>query len=48
MKKKVVLGRRSQNNLYDRKLVSFDKNCNYYQKDIQDFININALSLKQQ
>ena len=42
----IVLGRRSQNSLYDSNLVSFDEEGGYNQKDAEGFIKINSLRLK--
>ena len=42
----IVLGRKSDNSLYDNSLVSFDEKGNYDQKDAEGFIKINSLRLK--
>jgi argininosuccinate synthase len=42
----IVTGRRSENSLYNSKLVSFDEPGNYNQQDADGFIKINALRLK--
>jgi len=42
----IVIGRRSSNSLYDKKLVSFDEEGNYNQKDSEGFIKIIALRLR--
>ena len=42
----IVLGRRSQNSLYDASLVSFDEKGDYNQKDAEGFIKINSVRLK--
>ncbi len=42
----ILLGRRSQNSLYDNSLVSFDERGNYNQKDAEGFIKINSLRFR--
>ncbi len=42
----IVLGRKSQNSLYDNSLVSFDEKGDYDQKDAEGFIKINSIRLK--
>ena len=42
----IILGRRSNNSLYDTSLVSFDEEGDYNQKDAEGFIKINSLRLK--
>ena len=42
----VILGRRSQNSLYDTSLVSFEEKGDYNQKDAEGFIKINSVRLK--
>ena len=42
----IVIGRRSQNSLYDSSLVSFDEKGDYDQKDAEGFIKINSIRLK--
>ncbi len=42
----IILGRRSNNSLYDNSLVSFDEVGNYDQKDAEGFIKINSVRLK--
>ncbi len=42
----IVLGRKSNNSLYDNSLVSFDEVGNYNQKDAEGFIKINSIRLK--
>ena len=42
----IVLGRKSQNSLYDNSLVSFDEKGDYNQKDAEGFIKINSIRLK--
>ena len=42
----IILGRRSQNSLYDTSLVSFDEEGDYNQKDAEGFIKINSVRLK--
>ena len=41
-----VLGRKSDDSLYDNSLVSFDEVGDYNQKDAEGFIKISALRLK--
>ena len=42
----IVIGRRSQNSLYDSSLVSFDEKGDYDQRDAEGFIKINSIRLK--
>ena len=42
----IICGRKSPKSLYNSKLVSFDKSENYNQKNVEGFIKINALRLK--
>ena len=42
----IVIGRRSQNSLYNSSLVSFDEKGDYDQKDAEGFIKINSIRLK--
>ena len=42
----IVIGRKSQNSLYDNSLVSFDEKGDYDQKDAEGFIKINSIRLK--
>ncbi len=42
----IILGRKSNNSLYDNSLVSFDEVGNYDQKDAEGFIKINSVRLK--
>ena len=42
----IVLGRRSENSLYDSTLVSFDKKGDFNQRDAEGFIKINSIRLK--
>ena len=42
----IILGRKSENSLYDTSLVSFDEKGQYDQKDAEGFIKINSLRLK--
>ena len=42
----IVLGRRSKNSLYNKKLASFDESSMYNQKDAEGFIKINSLRLR--
>ena len=42
----IVVGRKSENSLYDNSLVSFDEKGDYDQKDAEGFIKINSLRLK--
>ncbi len=42
----IVLGRRSENSLYNNSLVSFDEKGDYDQKDAEGFIKINSIRLK--
>ena len=42
----IVVGRKSENSLYDNTLVSFDEKGDYDQKDAEGFIKINSLRLK--
>ena len=42
----IILGRKSDNSLYDNSLVSFDEVGDYNQKDAEGFIKINSLRLK--
>ena len=42
----IVLGRKSQNSLYNNSLVSFDEKGDYDQKDAEGFIKINSIRLK--
>ena len=42
----IILGRRSNNSLYDNSLVSFDEVGDYNQKDAEGFIKINSVRLK--
>ncbi len=42
----IVLGRKSNNSLYDNSLVSFDEVGDYNQKDAEGFIKINSIRLK--
>ena len=42
----IVVGRKSDNSLYDTSLVSFDEKGEYNQKDAEGFIKINSVRLK--
>tara|TARA_B100000575_G_C23136594_1_gene660423 strand:- start:2377 stop:3570 length:1194 start_codon:yes stop_codon:yes gene_type:complete len=42
----ILLGRKSNNSLYDSSLVSFDEKGEYNQKDAEGFIKINSIRLK--
>ena len=42
----IILGRKSNNSLYDNSLVSFDEAGDYNQKDAEGFIKINSIRLK--
>ena len=42
----ILLGRKSNNSLYDSSLVSFDEKVEYNQKDAEGFIKINSIRLK--
>ena len=42
----IILGRKSNNSLYDNNLVSFDEIGDYDQKDSEGFIKINSLRLR--
>ena len=42
----IVLGRKSNNSLYDNSLVSFDEVGDYNQKDAEGFIKVNSIRLK--
>ena len=42
----IVVGRKSENSLYNSSLVSFDEKGDYDQKDAEGFIKINSLRLK--
>ncbi|MDC3023731.1 argininosuccinate synthase [Pelagibacteraceae bacterium] len=42
----IILGRRSNNSLYDNSLVSFDEVGDYNQKDAEGFIKINSVRLR--
>ena len=42
----IILGRKSNNSLYDNSLVSFDEVGDYNQKDAEGFIKINSVRLK--
>ena len=42
----IVLGRKSDNSLYDNSSVSFDEKGNYDQKDAEGFIKINSIRLR--
>ncbi len=42
----IILGRKSNNSLYNNSLVSFDEKGDYNQKDAEGFIKINAVRLK--
>lgn len=42
----IILGRKSDNSLYDSSLVSFDEKGDYNQKDAEGFIKINSVRLK--
>ncbi len=42
----IILGRKSNNSLYDTSLVSFDEVGDYNQKDAEGFIKINSVRLK--
>ena len=42
----IILGRRSNNSLYDNSLVSFDEIGDYNQKDAEGFIKVNSVRLK--
>ena len=44
----IVLGRKSENSLYENSLVSFDEKGEYNQKDAEGFIKINSIRLKKQ
>ena len=42
----IILGRKSNNSLYDNSLVSFDEVGDYNQKDAEGFIKINSVRIK--
>ena len=42
----IILGRKSNNSLYDNSLVSFDEVGDYNQKDAEGFIKVNSIRLK--
>tara|TARA_Y100001970_G_scaffold291942_1_gene431139 strand:- start:757 stop:1950 length:1194 start_codon:yes stop_codon:yes gene_type:complete len=42
----IILGRKSENSLYENSLVSFDEKGEYNQKDAEGFIKINSIRLK--
>ena len=42
----VILGRKSENSLYDANMVSFDIKGDYHQKDAEGFIKINSIRFK--
>ena len=42
----IILGRKSNNSLYDNSLVSFDEVGDYNQKDAEGFITVNSVRLK--
>ena len=42
----IILGRKSNNSLYDNSLVSFDEVGDYNQKDAEGFIKINSIRLR--
>ena len=42
----IIIGRKSNNSLYDNSLVSFDEVGDYNQKDAEGFIKINSVRLK--
>ena len=42
----IILGRKSNNSLYDNSLVSFDEMGDYNQKDAEGFIKINSIRLR--
>ena len=42
----IILGRKSNNSLYDNSLVSFDEAGDYNQKDAEGFIKVNSVRLK--
>ena len=42
----IVVGRKSENSLYNSSLVSFDEKGDYDQKDAEGFIKVNSLRLK--
>ena len=42
----IILGRKSDNSLYDNSLVSFDEVGDYNQKDAEGFIKVNSVRLK--
>ena len=42
----IILGRKSNNSLYDNSLVSFDEVGDYDQKDAEGFIKVNSVRLK--
>ncbi len=42
----IILGRKSNNSLYDNSLVSFDEVGDYNQKDAEGFIKLNSVRLK--
>ena len=42
----IIVGRKSNNSLYDNSLVSFDEKGNYDQKDAEGFIKINSVRFK--
>ena len=42
----IIMGRKSNNSLYNSKLVSFDEKGDFNQKDAEGFIKINALRLR--
>ena len=42
----IILGRKSNNSLYDNSLVSFDEVGDYNQKDAEGFIKVNSVRLK--
>ena len=42
----ILLGRKSENSLYENSLVSFDEKGEYNQKDAEGFIKVNSIRLK--
>ena len=42
----IILGRKSDDSLYDNSLVSFDEVGDYNQKDAEGFIKVNSVRLK--
>ena len=42
----IILGRKSDDSLYDNSLVSFDEAGDYNQKDAEGFIKVNSVRLK--